>query len=229
MAEHKTHHLHLAWQGLSEMIAQKTAEPVFPVKAVAGCLCIFAVILYLPLGVLLFGGFLYLHLILRMSATPILASDSGAQQMIFSPIDGQILTIGNDRYGQFIVFTPQVFDSHVIYAPVEGELAQHIHFSGRFDMVQVSAEEITIPEHNMRHEYVIEFGTESLKLDIVGTRFNRIVSAFIDEGKKLARREAIASAIFHPIIIMHLPDSYQLECHLSQRCIAGDTPIAQKT
>ena len=228
MAENYKKHLHLAWQSLSEMIAQKTAEPVFPVKAVAGCLCVFAVLLYLPLGVLLFGGFLYLHLILRISARPVVTSDAPSQDIIFAPIDGQIVQLGSDEDGRFILFRPQFFDSHIIYAPIDGELSQHIYFSGKFDKIQLDVNQVHIPEHNMRHEYTIELPTYYVKLQIIASPLNRLISVFVDEGMRLRRREAIASALLQPLIMMHVPDSFELECRISQRCIGGDTPIARK-
>ena len=228
MAEDTKTPLHTAYTGLSEMIASKIAEPIFPVKAVAGCICVAAIILYLPLGVIMFGGFLYLHLILRIPAGAISSADSGKQEVLCAPIDGQIIYYGSTDTGHFVVFRPQFFDSHIIYSPVAGELGQHIHFSGRFDKIEKNAGRFDVPEQNMRHEYSIELASEHiLRLDIIATPLNRLITSFVDEGMMLDRREPLAASILRPVIIMHVPQSYQLDCRVLQRCVGGDTPIAR--
>ena len=202
MAEDTKTLLHTAYTGLSEMIASKIAEPIFPVKAVAGCICVAAIILYLPLGVIMFGGFLYLHLILRIPAGAISSADSGKQEVLCAPIDGQIIYSGSTDTGHFVVFRPQFFDSHIIYSPVAGELGQHIHFSGRFDKIEKNAGRFDVPEQNMRHEYSIELGSEHiLRLDIIATPLNRLITSFVDEGMMLERREPMAASILRPVII----------------------------
>jgi len=229
MAEDKNTPLHMAFSGLSEMIASKIAEPVFPVKAVAGCICIAAIILYLPLGVIMFGGFLYLHLILRIPAGAILSDDSSREQILCAPIDGQIIYCGTSDAGHFVVFRPQFFDSHIIYSPVAGELAQHIHFSGRFEQIDHKDGRFDVPEQNMRHEYLIELSSDSaVRLEIIATPMNRLITSFVDEGMMLERRKAMAASILRPVVIMHMPAGYQLDCSVLQRCVGGDTPIARK-
>jgi hypothetical protein len=111
---------------------------------------------------------------------------------------------------------------------VAGELGQHIHFSGRFDKIDKNAGRFDVPEQNMRHEYSIELASEHiLRLDIIATPLNRLITSFVDEGMMLERREPMAASILRPVIIMHVPQSYQLDCRVLQRCVGGDTPIAR--
>ncbi len=216
---------------LKQILSSALAEPVFPIKAVCASACIIGTVFYLPLGVILFAVFIYLHLILRVHLNPLPDMHTGgmnATQEIMSPVDGVILDVREEAGKRSIILSPSLLDNHIIYMPISAELDQVIHFSGRFDKLSDNQDTYHIPDQNMRYSFSFTTKAETqIEMHVVAHPTCRFIATFSEEGRFMQVGQALAFGLFRPVICLELPENAKLKCRQGQRCLAGDSILAE--
>ena len=106
-------------------------QPGWPVLAIIGGVTVILSVLYLPLGLLGFASFIYLFIILRRPQRVLSKRPSG---QILAPIDGQVIWVHHDREQDRILIRlrQDIFNSHIAYAPIAGQIDQQIWYDGQF-------------------------------------------------------------------------------------------------
>jgi len=204
-------------------------QPGWPVLAVAGGLTAIVSALYLPLGLIGLAGLIYLKIILRMPKRP--QPDIKAGQ-IAAPIDGQILMIHHDRENaRYLVrVRPDWFNSHIAFAPIDGLIDQQIWYDGDF----TAFGEVEIPgPSSARQEIIFLPSVDASVSDRVamthyGEPFCRIIQSCLQEGRQASPSMAVALGLVRPKIDISFPDSYHVMVKPGQRCLAGETILADK-
>ena len=216
---------------LKQMLAAVMAEPVFPIKAISASICIIGCLLYLPLGVVLFGCFVYVHIILRNNGAITQTSTSlspSSPKRIFSPVDGVVVSVQQTADGIGVYLRSNMLDNHMVLTPIAGEIEQVIHFSGRFEPVNLSSDKMVFPEQNMRYEFWFSHQDQTqLKMHILSHPFCRFITAFSEEGRWIEKGQPISVGLLCPLIYLELPHHTSLNCRQGQRCLAGDTVLAE--
>jgi phosphatidylserine decarboxylase len=156
-----------------------------------------------------------------------------SDDLVISPADGRVETVGyyvppvelelSDKPMQRISIFMSVFDVHVNRAPVPGRISRIEHKAGLF----LSADVDKASEDNERNGLVIDndqgrFGV----VQIAGLVARRIL-CFSKAGDAIATGERFGLIRFGSRVDVYLPDGFKPVVAVGQRCIAGETIIAE--
>jgi len=204
-------------------------QPGWPVLAVAGGLTAIVSALYLPLGMIGLAGFVYLNIILRMPKRPQPYIRAG---QIAAPIDGQILMKHHDRENaRYLVrLRPDWFNSHIAFAPIDGLVDQQIWYDG--DFTAFGDAEMPGPSSARQEIIFLPYAGASVSDRVAMTHYgeplSRILQSFLPEGRKVSPSMAVALGVLRPKIDISFPDSYRVMVEPGQRCLTGETILADK-
>lgn len=204
-------------------------KPGWPVLAVAGGLTAIASALYLPLGLIGLAGFIYLKIILRM---PKRAQPDIKAGQIAAPTDGQILMTHHDRENaRYLVrLRPDWFNSHIAFAPIDGLIDQQIWYDG--DFTAFGDAEMPAPSSARQEIIFLPFAGASVSDRVAmihyGEPLARILQSCLPEGRQVSPSMAVALGLVRPKIDISFPDSYRVMVKPGQRCLAGETILADK-
>ena len=205
-------------------------QPGWPVLAITGGATVILSVLYLPLGLLGFAIFIYLYIILRRPQR-VLSKMPSSQ--ILAPIDGQIIWVHHDREQDLILIRlrPDIFNSHIAYAPIAGRIEQQIWYDGQFasfndterpPLTSARQEIVFMPEDAIS-------GDNRITMTHYGAPYSRIVQSFVQEGRNVTPETAVALGLLRTDIDVSFPASYAPAIGMGQRCLAGETVLADKT
>ncbi len=204
-------------------------QPGWPLLAIAGGLTVILCALYLPAGLMGFSGFIYLHIILYNPRRTLSKLPSGH---IAAPIDGHILWVHRETSTSrtIVRFRANWLNSHIIYAPIAGQIDQIIWYDGQFTGF---ADDVLPPSENARQEIVLlpeDHVSSEDKISVFhhGAPLSRLVQSCVQEGRKVSPEMPIALGLLRPRIDISFPASYRLNIYSGQRCLAGETIIAKK-
>ena len=190
----------------------------FSVKAITASIVAFCVWLYLPLGVLAFGCFLYLHLLLRYVArTP---ADTTS---ILSPIDGRVVTIENDGDSTQLTLMSDWLGSQMIYAPMTGVVHDKLWMDGLYLPPNVATEASDAARFEV---YMRDNDDRAIIMKLYGTHFTRLLHVPFEEGQSVMRGEPFGFALLRAQITIHLPQDFKIKVSEGEYCLAGQTAIA---
>jgi phosphatidylserine decarboxylase len=153
--------------------------------------------------------------------------------LLVSPADGRVETVGfylppselqlGDRPLQRVSIFMSVFDCHVNRAPLAGRIERIVHRPGQF----LSADVDKASEENERNGMVLatELGEIGV-VQIAGLVARRIL-CFSREGQSLSAGERFGLIRFGSRVDVYLPEGVRPLVGVGQRCIAGETVIAE--
>jgi len=197
-------------------------RPGWPVLAAAGAAAAGCSALYLPFGIIVFAGFVYLALILRQPAsTPLpMAADT-----VCAPIDGRITAVSHDRAtGRTVVrMCPDWLDSHIACAPAAAMTDQSLWLDGTFSRFDADNHP---PQSNARLEQVfITAGGHRIEVVHYGAPVTRLIQSFVEEGRAVRHGTPISLGLLRGYIdvIFHSPAPPPIVAGM--RCIAAQTVI----
>lgn len=214
---------------LSQMIGQAVHQPVWPVLAAGGSICIVLGFIALPLGVMGLILLLYLRLLARDTVGHRIYEDTQlSSAQIYAPIDGRIVRQIKTEDRHLIICQPSATDSHLVYAPVFGRCDDYLSFAGRFDPIVLESTNLSLPDQNARRSY--QFHTpdgDEVSLDIYAHHICRLVLSFVEEGVQITPSDRLGFGLIMPLIVISVPIGYSLTVAEGQRCLAADTVIAR--
>jgi phosphatidylserine decarboxylase len=204
-------------------------QPGWPVLAIIGGATVILSVLYLPLGLLGFASFIYLCIILRRPQRVLSKRPSG---QILAPIDGQVIWVHHDREQDRILIRlrPDIFNSHLAYAPIAGQIDQQIWYDGQF----ASFNDTEIPPLTTARQEIVFMPEEAISGDNritmthYGAPYSRIVQSFVQEGRNVTPETVVALGLLRTNIDVSFPASYAPAIGMGQRCLAGETVLADK-
>ena len=208
----------------AELVQSPSAVPGWPVKACVGLLCVGLLAISLPLGVLGFGLFIYIFLILRVTVRP--SSTVLQDEVIYAPIDGQIVTVHELKEGKkAVIMQPDLFDSHLHYAPVAGQIEDITWVHGSFNFNALDEilndtrvrREISWKTKRGRHVELIQFGSI----------WCRLIQCYLREGRETVAARPAGLAVFRGVVMVKFTSSESLKIVPGQRCLAAQTPLGQ--
>ncbi len=154
--------------------------------------------------------------------------------LVISPADGVVssvrtappppeLDLGDDEPRVCVSVFMNVFDVHVNRSPVDGHIAAITYIPGKF----VNAELDKASEDNERQAFSIEMpdGRRIGVVQIAGLVARRIVR-FVHEGDTVQAGERIGLIRFGSRVDVWLPPGVKASALVGQRCIAGETVLA---
>lgn len=190
----------------------------FAAKAVAGALVIIFTWLALPLGVLAFGGFIFLHLLLRPIERNLISADD-----IIAPIDGVITDVRQEGAHWRIELLADHFQSQLIYAPTEALVADKLWIDGDY----LSHEEEASEALNARYEYQLTSpkGFDVI-LSIYGARWTRLLHMPFAEGQAMVAGEPFGYGLLRSHVAILLPNDAQISVQKGHSCLAKQTILA---
>ena len=189
---------------------------------ISGLICIFAVYIFLPLGILTFLIFLYFLIILRTTNDNLHGTFVDTEK-IFAPIDGNIINIREENNKKVIVFKPEIFSSQIQYSPVVGMIYQQIWYHGTF----YNNENNDYLNSNAKREFTFETHKKNQIILIqTSNPICRFMLSFIREGLKVSPKNAIGLSLFMGNVEIHLPSNYKINILVGQRCLARETIVA---
>ena len=208
-------------------------QPGWPILAIIGGAVVILSALYLPLGLLGFASFIYFMIILRPPQRALpepLARRSSGQ--ILAPIDGQIIWVHHDREHNctHIRMRPDFLNSHLAYAPIAGQIDQQIWYDGQFasfgdtempPQTHACQEIIFTPEEAVS-------GDDRVSMTHYGAPYSRIIQSFVQEGRKVTPEMVVALGVLRAVVDVSFPAIYATGVQVGQRCLAGETVIANK-
>ena len=186
------------------MVQSPSSVPGWPVKASVGLLCIGLLAVYLPLGMFGFGLLIYIFLTLRVSVQPetIVLKDG----VIYAPVDGRIIAVHElEEEKKAIIVQPDMFDSHLHYAPVAGQVEDITWVDGSFNF-----DALDLVPDNTRVRREISWKTkEGYHVELIqyGSRWCRLIQCFLREGRKSTAAEIAGLALFRGVVMVTFTSS----------------------
>jgi phosphatidylserine decarboxylase len=154
--------------------------------------------------------------------------------LIISPADGAVclisdvvppadLDLGSEPLTRVCIFM-NVFDVHINRAPMQGQIRKVSYVAGKF----LNADLDKASEENERQHYTLrtEKGVDVGFVQIAGLVARRIVR-FVREGDRVLAGERIGLIRFGSRVDVYLPKGCAPQVALGQRCVAGETIVAQ--
>jgi phosphatidylserine decarboxylase len=154
--------------------------------------------------------------------------------LIVSPADGAVclisevvppgdLDLGTEPRTRVCIFM-NVFDVHINRAPMQGQIRKVVYVPGKF----LNADLDKASEDNERQLYTLrtEKGVDVGFVQIAGLVARRIVR-FVREGDRVLAGERIGLIRFGSRVDVYLPKGCAPKVALGQRCVAGETILAQ--
>ena len=154
--------------------------------------------------------------------------------LVIAPADGVVcsvrvaappreLDVGGNEPRVCVSIFMNVFDVHVNRAPVDGRIAAITYIPGKF----INAELDKASEHNERQAFSLEMadGRRVGMVQIAGLVARRIVR-FVDEDDKVVAGQRVGLIRFGSRVDVWLPPGEEASVLVGQRCIAGETIIA---
>ena len=208
----------------AELVQSPSAVPGWPVKACVGLLCIGLLAVSLPLGVFGFGLMIYIFLILRVTVEP--SSTVLRDNVIYAPVDGKIIFVHELKKGKkVVVMQPELFDSHLHYAPVEGQIEDITWVDGSFNF---NALDLVRYDARVRREMIWRTNQgRNVEMIQFGSRWCRLIQCFLREGRQTKVARPVGLALFKGAVMVTFTSSASLEVASGQRCLAAQTPIGQ--
>ncbi|WP_373476811.1 phosphatidylserine decarboxylase [Sphingorhabdus sp.] len=117
-----------------------------------------------------------------------------------------------------------VFDVHINRTPIRGTIKQVIYIAGKF----LNADLDKASEENERQHFLVE-RSDGVRIgftQIAGLVARRII-AFVKEGDSVANGQRIGLIRFGSRVDVYLPQGTASRVIKGQRCIAGETVIAE--
>ena len=208
----------------AELVQSPSEIPGWPVKACVGLLCVGLLTVSLPLGVFGFGLLIYIFLILRVTVQP--ASPVFQDCVIYAPVDGRVIAVHELKGGKKVVFVqPDLFDSHLHYAPVAGQIEDITWIDGSFNF-----DALDVVPDNARVRREIRWQTKEghhVELIQLGSKWCRLMQCFLREGRQTAVDQPAGLALFRGVVLVTFTSSASLRIVPGQRCLATQTPIGQ--
>lgn len=216
---------------LTDILQSPSRVPGWPIKACAGLLCVGLLALALPLGLLGLALLGYVWLILRVkvartgsAADPVTTADSALA--VVAPIDGRVVYIDTEKEDQCRIFlAPDLFDSHLHYAPVHGQTEDITWIDGSF-----SASGLDLPPSEQRVRREILFSTPAghqVMLTQYGAQTTRLIQCFLREGRWVSTSDCIGLALFGGVVAVSFSGAPSPSLTLGQRCLAAQTRLGQ--
>jgi phosphatidylserine decarboxylase len=154
--------------------------------------------------------------------------------LVISPADGAVcmisdvvppgdLDLGIEPLTRVCIFM-NVFDVHINRAPMQGQIRKVVYVPGKF----LNADLDKASEDNERQLYTLrtETGVDVGFVQIAGLVARRIVR-FVREGDRVLAGERIGLIRFGSRVDVYLPKGCAPKVALGQRCVAGETILAQ--
>lgn len=215
----------------TELLQSPAQVPGWPIKACAGLLCVGGLALALPVGLLGLGLLAYIWLILQERVAPAGdASDAVSPDVdrgaVFAPVDGRVVHIDTDPDNRCRVFlAPDIFDSHLHYAPVTGQTEDITWIDGSF---AYSAFDLPPDDQRVRRE--ITFSTasgENVMLTQYGARGCRLIQCVVREGRQVHPSDRVGLALFGGVVAVSFAGALDPSLALGQRCLAAQTSLGR--
>ena len=153
--------------------------------------------------------------------------------LVISPADGVVVSVGSapwpkelsmgDGEAQRVCIFMNVFDVHVNRVPVDGRIVKLAYVPGAF----VNASLDKASDSNERQLVAMETrdGRPLAFVQIAGLVARRIVCK-ISEGQSMLAGERMGMIRFGSRVDVYLPDGVAPLVALGQRCVAGETVVA---
>lgn len=152
-------------------------------------------------------------------------------QVVVAPADGKIVVVEevteneyfHDNRIQVSIFM-SLFNAHVNWIPVNGEVIHYTHQNGRFKAAYLPKSST----ENERSTIVIKTpeGQEILVRQIAGAMAKRIVT-YVEEGKNYEINEQLGFIKFGSRVDLFLPLNSDIKVELGQKVAGNHTLIAQ--
>lgn len=190
----------------------------FATKAVAGAIVIVITWLSLPLGFVAFGGFLFLHLLLRPIQRGTISSDG-----LVAPIDGMITDVRQDGAHWRIELLADSFQSQLIYAPIKAVVSDKLWIDGDY----LAHEEEASEALNARYEYQLSSPEGSdIIFTIYGARWTRLLHMPFSEGQAMVAGEPFGYGLLRSHVAILVPYDSSILVQKGQACLAKQTILA---
>jgi len=159
-------------------------------------------------------------------------------RFIISPADGLVTLIervmppselsgpnglGDQPLTRVSIFM-SVFDVHINRTPIRGTIKQVVYIAGKF----LNADLDKASEENERQHFLVE-RSDGIRIgftQIAGLVARRII-AFVKEGDSVANGQRVGLIRFGSRVDVYLPQGTASRVIKGQRCIAGETVIAE--
>lgn len=208
----------------AEFVQSPSAVPGWPVKACVGLVCVGLLAVSLPLGVFGFGLLIYIFIILRVTVRP--ESSVLRNGVIYAPVDGRIIAVQELREGRkAVILQPDLFDSHLHYAPIAGQIEDITWVDGSFNF---NALDVVPDDARVRREVSVQT-KEGHHVELIqfGSRWCRLIQCFLREGRQADIFKPSGLALFRGVVMVTFTSSVSLSVVSGQRCLATQTPLGQ--
>ena len=166
----------------------------------------------------------YISLILRVTVQP--ESYIRLDEVVYAPVDGRIISVDERSDGtKTVTLRPDLFDSHLHYAPVAGQLEDITWVDGSFKFKALDG----IP-NDLRVRREITWRTKKghrVEMTQFGDKWCRLIQCFLREGRQTIVSDPAGLALFRGVVMVTFITSAPLNVVAGQRCLAAQTQLGQ--
>ena len=151
---------------------------------------------------------------------------SRPDETVYAPVDGRIISVDERSDGtKTVIIQPDLFDSHLHYAPVAGQLEDITWVDGSFKFKALDG----VPNH-LRARREITWRTKKghrVEMTQFGDKWCRLIQCFLREGRQTIVSDPAGLALFRGVVMVTFITSAPLNVVPGQRCLAAQTQLGQ--
>lgn len=187
----------------------------------AGAAAIVLTLIWLPLGLAGLAGLVWLAYVTRPPGAVQPVQDD---KFIRAPIDGQLTGIRQHEGEIVLRFAQPFMASHIWVMPCGGEIDSNLFVDGVF----LANDDPASRALNARREIdILASSGRSVRLIQWGGPLARYLACSLPEGRKMQAGEPAGLTLVQGYMDLVLPAGMRLLAETGQRCLAGETILAE--
>lgn len=145
------------------------------------------------------------------------------EKLILAPADGRIVRCDDTAGSESLSIFLSMFDVHVTRSPVSGKVKSVNFRRGKF----FAANKDKAQQANQRNEIEIETGSGTLRMNQVAGAIARRTIFRPEPGQSVRAGERVGIIRFGSRVDLAMPEDSQLDVHLKQKVVAGETILGR--
>lgn len=145
---------------------------------------------------------------------------------LYSPADGNIMSIRKVKGFNIVCIFLSIFDVHVQYAPANCQVVDQRYKPGEFNLAWIL--EKSDFNERLETDLLIEDTKEVVTLVQIAGQLAQRIDSFVKKGDKMRVGCKFGMIHFSSRVDIYIPDTYQLKVALGQNVIAAKSELAVK-
>ena len=190
-------------------------------------------LLWLPLGIIGFAGWLWLCRLCLMpesQAAAYASSPENTADYVYAPLTGRVMAVSYDPASKMSrLFCQMDWDaSHLILMPVSGEITENLRIDGAFQPLPESVYEdaTSLPINARRDIQIRQDDGQMVEMIFWGLPHCRYLASNLTEGQSYHAGAVAGLTLLHGIVELRLPDTAKLRIEAGATLRAGTSLLA---